>query len=113
MPPAPPVSPVSHTLLVAVSWEVLAFVKFWRAVHQFELARLRPSVPEVVKPPPVSVLSVLTWVTVPPPPLPPMHEPFMAKQPPVRLIPLEPVEVAERLKRVKSMPPAKVEVPLP
>ena len=43
-------------------------------------------------------------------PLAPMHAPFFAKQPAVISIPLEPVEVAERLKRVKSMPPVKVEV---
>src|SRR3989344_667228 len=38
------------------------------------------------------------------------QEPLMAKQPPVRLIPSEPVEVAVRLKRVKSSPPVNVVV---
>lgn len=46
----------------------------------------------------------------PPSPAALIHVLLIEKQPPVRLIPCDPVEVALRLKRVKSRPPVKVVV---
>ena len=43
-------------------------------------------------------------------PVAPIQAPFLAKHPSVILIPFEPVGVAVRSKRVKEMPPVKVEV---
>src|SRR3989344_7967834 len=43
-------------------------------------------------------------------PPPPTHVPFTAKQPLVRFMPCDPVEVAVRLNRVKSIPPENVVV---
>ena len=68
---------VSHTLLVAVKSEVEALVKFCVAVHQFELARLRPQsliAPVPVYDDPLRVVSLVRAPRVPPSAMPEMVE---------------------------------------
>ena len=94
------VMPVNHTLEVAVNCEVVAVVKFCRALHQLALPRLSEIVPLVVMVPPERPAPAAMEVTVPAFCV--RQLPAIAKQPAARLKPFAAVEDADELVRFKA-----------